>query len=396
MADRQVARPRLTVVSTRAAWWPLTRLRNLDVVLARPASGDECARQRETVMIGRGLRPADRAASAIGECVEYQATRLMRPDVVRSMDSLAGRVIDPRLQGLETAHSTSALTVPFDRATPVAWVEARRLHDGASAWLHRPARAGGGFFIPTTNGAAVGADPADAVERAVRELVERHAVTLWWLGITQACEITAWARDVSDVSGWSADNGWGLRWYQLEPELPLPAVLAVAIQRAGPQPRLVAGAGIGTGSTWNEGWTSAVERSAGEIVQAIEAETLSAVSNRPMAGDILHTTRSAVGSRLASLLHTAPAAPRPKVAHAATAKSATTALLDSEVEVWTVGHPGRVDLPTGLAFTEAWSPTLVPSPSASGGLRYDHPLLARRLRERGMSAGDLPRLPLPL
>jgi ribosomal protein S12 methylthiotransferase accessory factor len=136
---------------------------------------------------------ADRAAvrdAALGEAVErYSAAYL--PDglvtaTARELGPEAARPEDFALFAAEQYAQPGFPFVPFTSDTRLRWVRARRLQDGADAWL--PAQLVYLGFphgeplvaYSTSNGLAAGDDWESALLPALLELVERDAFMLAW------------------------------------------------------------------------------------------------------------------------------------------------------------------------------------------------------------------------
>lgn len=134
---------------------------------------------------GTGLRLEDALAGCLAEAVERTAQIERRGDVVLSAPLDEVHVPDQigELIDLLQAHDSEAARGPID------WVRARDTTTGAEAlvpadWCLRrrnPGRIAIPGAVPST-GTAAAAKADEALDRALLELIERDAASLWWLG----------------------------------------------------------------------------------------------------------------------------------------------------------------------------------------------------------------------
>ncbi|MET9531077.1 YcaO-like family protein [Streptomyces sp. NPDC006649] len=105
---------------------------------------------------------------------------------------LDGPVLDttrlPRCSAAELARPGCPIT-PFDADAPVRWVQGLDLVSRERTWLPavmstyrlHPARPAERFWYQLSTGFAVHTDPAEALVRAILEVIERDAIALTWL-----------------------------------------------------------------------------------------------------------------------------------------------------------------------------------------------------------------------
>ena len=138
---------------------------------------------------GSGTSASEARAAAIGEAVERYAASHADALVVATARELGAAAVDPARFALFTARQYARAGfpyVPFDRDTRIAWVAGRSLPDGAHAWL--PAqlvylvldRDEPRICRATSSGLACHDDPAEAVLRALLEVLERDAFMITW------------------------------------------------------------------------------------------------------------------------------------------------------------------------------------------------------------------------
>lgn len=143
-------------------------------------------------------RPEAAQQAAIGEAVERYCgnfiPRGLKKSSYRDLKSTGQRAVDPESLALYSSRQYAARGfpfVPFHRDLDVYWVRGRELASGAPAWV--PASlVYPNYFIdslaqePKTNfanlaGIATGVGREDAERSALEEVIERDAVTVWWL-----------------------------------------------------------------------------------------------------------------------------------------------------------------------------------------------------------------------
>ena len=139
-----------------------------------------------SVSQGKGVELAAAKASGVMEAVEtYHAERITLPLKLASYDELSRShaLVDvTRLP--RSAHSR------YRNDRPLLWIEGHNLIDDTSLWVPHelvhtnytlPQPTGSGCFPANTNGLASGNHIWEAIAHAVYEVIERDAITLWWL-----------------------------------------------------------------------------------------------------------------------------------------------------------------------------------------------------------------------
>ncbi len=159
------------------------------VMVCRPNSRSLAVAQ------GKGLTLAAARASGLMESIEaYHAERVHLPLRLGSCEELryTHRLVDVERLPL-------ALESRFDPRLPLLWVEGEDLVQEERVWLPLelvhgdltlPGHPGRGAFPLSSNGLASGNHPLEALSHALCEVVERDAMTLWWLLDDEARERT--------------------------------------------------------------------------------------------------------------------------------------------------------------------------------------------------------------
>jgi ribosomal protein S12 methylthiotransferase accessory factor len=194
-------------------------------------------------LAGSGLSPQRAFEACVGEGIEY-LSQFVQPDnpVARGLFATYGDAHDPDIKWFISEVLAAA---KLDAGRSIAWVEARRLTDGAKIWFpldlcyRRPADQQD--FAPPlklSTGCAAGVSVEAATLRALLELIERDAAALWWRGGRRgraispdseagqaAAELLAKLRDgKSDRTSWLLD---------ITTDVEIPAVAAVSTGRDG-------------------------------------------------------------------------------------------------------------------------------------------------------------------
>lgn len=139
-----------------------------------------------SVFQGKGVELAAAKASALMEAVEtYHAERITLPLKLASYDELR------RSHALvDVARLPRSVNGSYRNDRPLLWIEGRNLADGELLWLpHELVHTdytmaqptGSGCFPANTNGLASGNHILEAIAHAMYEVIERDALTLWWL-----------------------------------------------------------------------------------------------------------------------------------------------------------------------------------------------------------------------
>lgn len=156
---------------------------------------------------------------------------------------------------------------PFDPKKPVHWVQGQSLDSGApvmipaaNVFLGYPNCLETGFTVPDSNGLAAGTDRQDALLRALFEVVERDAVSIWWYNKLRRPGIDTDATSLScSVSAWLQLQGRSLALLDLTHDFRVPVVAAVSFDDVG--------ADISIGFAASASIENAVDSALGEMVQ---------------------------------------------------------------------------------------------------------------------------------
>jgi ribosomal protein S12 methylthiotransferase accessory factor len=137
-------------------------------------------------LAGSGLSPQRAFESCVGEGIEYLSQFIQDADPIEIGPALDRGTQDPQLDAFVSAVLTAC---DVDQRSPIAFVPARRLSDQAQAWFpadlcYRRHVSEQDFAAPLklSTGCAAGATFEMAALRAVLELIERDAMSLWWRG----------------------------------------------------------------------------------------------------------------------------------------------------------------------------------------------------------------------
>ncbi|WP_131736173.1 YcaO-like family protein [Actinomadura roseirufa] len=130
---------------------------------------------------------------ALAEAAErYAGCFTSGPQVLAKLGELDGRVLDmsaiPVCSPTEYARPECTLA-PFDPAARIRWVQGTELTSAQPIWVPSVMACYGmpgvrdeeNFWFRISTGYAVHSDPAEAIVRAICEVVERDAVALTWL-----------------------------------------------------------------------------------------------------------------------------------------------------------------------------------------------------------------------
>jgi YcaO-like protein with predicted kinase domain len=139
-----------------------------------------------SVSQGKGVELAAAKASGVMEAVEtYHAERITLPLKLASHDELG------RSHALvDVTRLPRSKDCRYRNDRPLLWIEGRNLIDDTSLWVPHelvhtnytlPQPTGSGCFPANTNGLASGNHMSEAIAHAVYEVIERDALTLWWL-----------------------------------------------------------------------------------------------------------------------------------------------------------------------------------------------------------------------
>ncbi|MDC0713181.1 YcaO-like family protein [Stigmatella sp. ncwal1] len=145
------------------------------------------------VFQGKGVDLASAQASGVMEAVEhYHAERILSPLKLASFQELR---FTHALVDVESLPRASARD--FHPHLRLLWIEGHELLSGTPVWLpfelvHTnytlPFPPGSGTFLPSSNGLASGNHWMEALSHGLCEVVERDAVTLWFLSSAERRE----------------------------------------------------------------------------------------------------------------------------------------------------------------------------------------------------------------
>jgi len=175
-------------------------------------------RGKRRIVSGRGESAEEAERRCLAEASERHAA-VFKPDhapLYASLDELGTTAADPRAILLISEHQYQSapqwnLTVEPDHRLPrhfdprarIGWVAARHalsaetVHvPAAHVFLGYPNAALEGFPVPDSSGLAAGETQLSACERALLELVERDAVSIWWYGRVRRPELRSEARAI--------------------------------------------------------------------------------------------------------------------------------------------------------------------------------------------------------
>jgi oxazoline/thiazoline synthase len=267
----------------------IDRLYNIDVgndcplkVVAGVLKPDAWGRRR--VVSGRGV---DIEAATLGcffEAIERLSAVFSRDFsiVQASARELSGSTVDPRrlLQISDAQYKAKTqwnasvdadhwLPSPFDDVLNISWIEAKSLTSdetvllpAAVCFLGYPDALKEGFPIPDSSGLASGQSVADATEKALLELVERDAVSMWWYSRARRPALDA---GFTELDLWVPFSQWMSRcrrrfWLlDLTHDLAVPVAVAVSCDENGSD------VSLGFGASFTP--AKAAEQAMGELVQ---------------------------------------------------------------------------------------------------------------------------------
>lgn len=156
---------------------------------------------------------------------------------------------------------------PFDPKVQVEWVEGQSLATGvpvlvpaACVYLGYPRWLETGFTVPDSNGLAAGADREDALQRALFEVAERDAVSIWWYNKLRRPGVDPDSTMLShSVSAWLQQQGRTLALLDLTHDFHVPVVTAVSCDEFG--------ADISIGFAAAASMEAAIDGALGEMAQ---------------------------------------------------------------------------------------------------------------------------------
>jgi ribosomal protein S12 methylthiotransferase accessory factor len=214
------------------------------------------ASERESA--GTGSTEAEAMGAAIGEALERYCAAHIDPQVTRqrSWSDMAVHAIAPPDCVLYSERQYARRDFPYHRWEPTAevtWVPMRELPGGnevfvpaSLVYLRAPSlRREDHFTTNTSNGLAAGSDVESAILRGLYELVERDAFLITWMARLPAAEVDFSSdRGVAQsIRAHYARFAVELRVFRLCTDVPLHAMMAIALDRSGEGPAAVIGLG---------------------------------------------------------------------------------------------------------------------------------------------------------
>jgi ribosomal protein S12 methylthiotransferase accessory factor len=211
------------------------------------------ARERQSA--GKGVTDREAMAGAIGEALERYCAAHFNAQATRQLawDAVKANAVSPPECVLYSERQYAQRGFPYHRWDPaetVTWSVARELPHGRNAlvpaslvYLGIPGfRREDAFTPPTSNGLAAGADLERATLSGLCELVERDAFLVTWMARLPAPEVdvTALRGLVPSISAHYARHGVELRVFRLCTDLPMHAMMTIALDRTGTGPAAVA------------------------------------------------------------------------------------------------------------------------------------------------------------
>jgi ribosomal protein S12 methylthiotransferase accessory factor len=207
---------------------------------------------------GKGLTEAEAMGGAIGEAVERYCSAHVEPERIRRarLDQLGEPHITPQECVLysDRQYAGSDLAYPRPAAdVEVGWVTGRELpaHQdvlvpASLVFLYGAGAGGPDFFCPpTSNGLAAGPDLASAIVSGLCELVERDAFLITWMNRlpAPAIDLRALGGVARSIHDHYARFGFETHVFDVTTDVPIPAMMAVSVDRSGRTPAAVVGLG---------------------------------------------------------------------------------------------------------------------------------------------------------
>ncbi|MEW1841122.1 TOMM precursor leader peptide-binding protein [Nonomuraea angiospora] len=161
---------------------------------------------------------------------------------VGTFDELSAEALDPRECGVyaDKVYESGAYS-RFDPAQPIPWVWGYSLRDRRTVLVPQRTVYYGGvesthnFVMECSSGCASGASVEEAILHGMLELIERDSFVLAWYGRASLPEIDP--ATCRRESRFAIDRlrlcGYDVRLFDMRIDLPVPAVLAVAVRRDG-------------------------------------------------------------------------------------------------------------------------------------------------------------------
>lgn len=207
---------------------------------------------------GKGLTDESAMLGAIGEAIEhYCASHPALKQMHRAAASALGEEwVDPNEFVLFSQHQYARKDFPFHRWSPqdeIPWIQMRELPSLKLIWVpamfvylnYRGEQPQDFLCAATSSGLAAGVTLEGALRSAILELLERDAFLNTWMNRLTVPEI-----DYSNVQGAIAEiqssykrSGIEIKAFQLATDMPVCAVMALALDHTGAGPAAIIGLG---------------------------------------------------------------------------------------------------------------------------------------------------------
>jgi bacteriocin biosynthesis cyclodehydratase domain-containing protein len=217
-----------------------------------------------SIASGKGMTETQALTSALGEGVErygsapWDPTRIVRA----TADDLGAAHVEPPSLVLYADDQYEYLPYArWKRETAIGWVGARRLTDGAEAFVpalgtfmdYAPADPDENLFQVTSSGLAAGSTLSGAVLGGLYELLERDAFMRGWLRRLPGVAVEPAEVDDPDVAELRAAwvrRGVDLRLVLLETDHQVAVVAGLGVDRAPGEDRPAVVVGLGADADW--------------------------------------------------------------------------------------------------------------------------------------------------
>jgi len=207
---------------------------------------------------GKGLTEEDALLGAVGEAVErYCALHTPAGKMHRAaMAGLPGSAVPPSEFALYSERQYARKNFPFLKWQPgneILWVRMQEHRTGQPVWgpagliylIATGDRPEDSLCTPTSSGLAAGPDLPRALRSAVLELLEREAFMVTWLNRLSVPEIDYDQEPgvVREIRRDYTRRGISLRAFLLATDMPVAAVMAIALDQTGMEPVALVGLG---------------------------------------------------------------------------------------------------------------------------------------------------------
>ncbi len=197
---------------------------------------------------GKAATPAGAQLAALGEAIERYCAFQFDPARIRRCAEidLDAPFVSPAacVRYSDSQYAAAGFPFrPYDPQEPIGWVEGRRLPGGEPVWLPAASVYLGSFgessadrfCLGTSNGLAAGPNPEFACLNGLCELIERDAFLVAWMNRLPPVRIRrsrAGALSAAMLDHWNR-RGVDVHALLLPADHPIPAVLAIGVQREG-------------------------------------------------------------------------------------------------------------------------------------------------------------------